>query len=89
MSTPDSAPKAETLEFTPFTDLNNVPEEIALHQGGRLTIEMINAVVTRAYESATVPHFPNMGTAWAEFEQAHEIKPNESIWSAKTPEANT
>ena len=63
--------------FIPFTDLNAVPAEIAIHQGARLTLEQVNEIIPRAYKLGT-SDLPNMGAAWAEFRETHRIE--NTIW---------
>ena len=74
-SLPDPLP--EPPSFTPFTDLNAVPDEIALHQGARLSLEQINELILRAYELGS-NGLPNLGTAWEEFRGTHQIE--NTLW---------
>jgi hypothetical protein len=79
LSTTPSSPdvplesKAEEIQFVPFKDLNAVPAELMLHQGARLTLEMVNTLCDRAYELGT-PASPNLGEAWVKFRDSHRIE---------------
>jgi hypothetical protein len=71
--------EAEAQSFMPFKDLNDVPKEVALHQGARLTLEQVNELIPKAYALGS-PDLPNMGEAWAEFRASHHIE--NTIWVA-------
>jgi hypothetical protein len=70
----------EPTGFIPFSDLNAVPSEIAIHQGARLTLDQVNNLIPRAYELGSQA-LPNMGAAWVEFRNTHQIDNN--MWVAK------
>ncbi len=63
-----------------WKNLNEVPTAISLHKGARLSLEQAIAVTNRAYE-LKIDGNPNLGAAWQEFEQEHDI--NSGLWVAK------
>jgi hypothetical protein len=68
----------EIVEFTPFADLNAVPQEIAVHQGARLSLDQVNTLIARAYALSEIENSPDLGAAWSEFRESHYVE--NTIW---------
>ncbi len=84
---PPADPDLPQHQFTPFEDINEVPETMRRYRNARLTLKQINAILKDAYanqfpqEGSLVPDF---GNARARFEKQHHIEGG--FWVSGPPE---